>query len=56
MSSVGWVAKLTLKLVRPVLKILMFELLVPRLVDYNLGSVANVSRVLGFLLGDSGAF
>jgi hypothetical protein len=29
MSSVGWVAKFTLKFVRPVLKILMLELLVP---------------------------
>jgi hypothetical protein len=56
MSSVGWVAKLTLKLVRPVLKILMLESLVPPLVDYSLGSVANVSRFLGFLPGDSGAF
>jgi hypothetical protein len=56
MSSVGWVAKLTLKLVRPVLKILMLELLVPPLVNYGLGSLANVSRFLGFLPGESGAF
>jgi hypothetical protein len=55
MSSVGWVARLTLKLVGPVLKILMFELLVPPLVDYRLASVANVSRFLGFLTGESGA-